>query len=226
MQSLLLAAFEQNEALREENRRFHVRVETLQEQLNLALARRYAASSEKIPADQLRLFDEAEVDAGAADDAPADDANTVEVAGYVRNKRGRRPLPDTLPRLEVVHELPESERVCPHDGALLQPIGDKVSEQLDIVPATIRVIRHIRKQYACECGQCVKTAARPVLDKLRRRVHTHLPQVAPRTATGKALGYVDEQWERLTRYLDDGRLEIDNNLTENAIRPFVVGRKN
>jgi len=42
----------------------------------------------------------------------------------------------------------------------------------------------------------------------------------------RLLTYLDEQWERLTRYLDDGRLAIDNNLTENAIRPFVVGRKN
>lgn len=90
LQSLLLAAFEQNEALREENWRFHARVETLQEQLNLALARRYAASSGKIPADQLRLFDEAEVDAELSD-APADDTDTVEVAGYARKKRGRRP---------------------------------------------------------------------------------------------------------------------------------------
>jgi transposase len=42
----------------------------------------------------------------------------------------------------------------------------------------------------------------------------------------KALSYLHEQWPKLIRYLDDGRLEIDNNLTENAIRPFVVGRKN
>ena len=34
------------------------------------------------------------------------------------------------------------------------------------------------------------------------------------------------EWGKLIRYLDDGRLEIDNNLAENAIRPFVVGRKN
>ena len=48
----------------------------------------------------------------------------------------------------------------------------------------------------------------------------------PQTATGKALSYLHEQWPKLIRYLADGRLEIDNNLTENAIRPFVVGRKN
>jgi transposase len=44
--------------------------------------------------------------------------------------------------------------------------------------------------------------------------------------TGKALNYVHNQWPKLIRYLDDGRLRIDNNLVENAIRPFVLGRKN
>ena len=38
--------------------------------------------------------------------------------------------------------------------------------------------------------------------------------------------YLHGQWDRLVRYIEDGRLEIDNNGAENAIRPFVVGRKN
>ncbi|VAW89755.1 Mobile element protein [hydrothermal vent metagenome] len=46
------------------------------------------------------------------------------------------------------------------------------------------------------------------------------------SATGKALRYLNSEWGKLIRYLDDGRLEIDNNGAENAIRPFVVGRKN
>jgi len=48
-----------------------------------------------------------------------------------------------------------------------------------------------------------------------------LPQVPPQSATGKALHYLNNEWEKLIRYLDDGRLEIDNNHAENAIRPFV-----
>ncbi len=40
-----------------------------------------------------------------------------------------------------------------------------------------------------------------------------------------ALGYTDKLWPRLIRYIEDGRLEIDNNGVENAIRPFVIGRK-
>ena len=65
-----------------------------------------------------------------------------------------------------------------------------------------------------------------MLDKLRAWCDVSLPQVPPQMATGKALFYLNEQRDKLIRYLDDGRLEIDNNLTENAIRPFVVGRKN
>ncbi|EHA15099.1 integron integrase [Halomonas sp. HAL1] len=45
-------------------------------------------------------------------------------------------------------------------------------------------------------------------------------------ALGKTLHYLDNQWPRLTRFLDDGLLPLDNNPAENAIRPFVVGRKN
>ena len=48
----------------------------------------------------------------------------------------------------------------------------------------------------------------------------------PRELLGKAIGYILNQWSRLIVYLQDGRLRTENNLVENAIRPFVVGRKN
>jgi len=145
-----------NEQLSNQNQHYKAQVLTLQEQLNLALARRYAASSEKISPDQYRLFDEAETNTEAK---PEDDE--VIVPAHTRKKGGRRKLPETLPRVEVIHELSAEERICPHDGAVLNEIGEKTSEQLDIVPAKIQVIRHIRKQYACKCGQCIKTAALP-----------------------------------------------------------------
>jgi transposase len=49
------------------------------------------------------------------------------------------------------HELPEDERLCPHDGSPLQEIGVETSEQLDIIPQQVRVIRHERVKYACPC---------------------------------------------------------------------------
>jgi hypothetical protein len=68
--------------------------------------------------------------------------------------------------------------------------------------------------------------ARPILDEIRAWLDQVLPQVPPTSATGKALHYLHNEWNQLIRYLDDGRLEIDNNAAENAIRPFVLGRKN
>ena len=143
-----------------------IRNALLQEQLNLAIARRYAASSEKISPDQFRLFDEAENDAESSESeceaALNEDANATVVAEHTRKKKtGRKPLPDSLPRIDVIHDLNEAERVCEHDGNVLNEIGEVVSEQLDIIPAKIQVIRHIRKKYACDCGKCIKTAPMP-----------------------------------------------------------------
>lgn len=67
--------------------------------------------------------------------------------------------------------------------------------------------------------------AKPIWDELRKWLDRSIGQVPPKTLTGKALDYLDKQWPRLIRCLDDGRIEVDNNLTENAIRPFVIGRK-
>jgi transposase len=158
LKSLIADQLVRNEQLTTENQHYKAQVLTLTEQLNLALARRYAASSEKLSPDQIRLFDEAEAETQTV--APAED-ETVSVPAHTRRKRGRKKLPEALPRVEVIHELPAHERICPHDGNPLAEIGAATSEQLDIIPAKIQVIRHIRKQYACSCGQCIKTAALP-----------------------------------------------------------------
>ena len=68
--------------------------------------------------------------------------------------------------------------------------------------------------------------SRAVLEQLRAWLDKTLHQVLPKGALGKALGYLDRNWDKLTVYVDDGRLSIDNNTAENAIRPFVIGRKN
>jgi len=82
---------------------------------------------------------------------PAGEPAAIDVPGHKRRKAGRKPLPADLPRVEVIHDLDEAEKQC---GCGLQRscIGQEVSEKLDIIPATIRVIRHIRYKYACkEC---------------------------------------------------------------------------
>src|SRR5210317_132483 len=68
--------------------------------------------------------------------------------------------------------------------------------------------------------------AKPLLDKFKGWLETNLPLTPPKGLLGKAISYTLSNWKKLLIYLEDGRLRSDNNLVENAIRPFVVGRKN
>ncbi|MEO6319240.1 MAG: IS66 family transposase [Polaromonas sp.] len=128
------------------------------EQAVLARQRMFGASSEQLSA-QSRLFDEAEALAQSSTEAQdlapiaaealssSSDASTSKPP--VKPARGKRALlPVELPRVDVVHDVSESERTCPCGTPMLE-IGCDVSEQLDIVPMQVRVLRHIRKRYAC-----------------------------------------------------------------------------
>jgi len=68
--------------------------------------------------------------------------------------------------------------------------------------------------------------ARPVLDRLRKALERMARKILPKSGFGQAINYALDQWPTLINYLDDGRLEIDNNLIENAIRPTALGKKN
>ena len=63
------------------------------------------------------------------------------------------------------------------------------------------------------------------MESMRHWIDEALGKVPPQSLTGKALGYAHSQWPKLVRVLEDGRLPLDTNAVENAIRPFVVGRK-
>ena len=142
----------------QERQRLEAKVISLQEQLNLLLHKRYGASSEKYSPDQLGLFNEAEAQ---VDEGPADEEDRVSVPAHQRKKCGRKPLPESLPRVRIEHDLEDAEKICPC-GCPLTRIGEQISEQLDIVPAQIRVIQHVRPTYACKaCEETVKTAPLP-----------------------------------------------------------------
>lgn len=66
----------------------------------------------------------------------------------------------------------------------------------------------------------------PILQELYQWLKDTVVKVTPTSAIGKAIAYALPRWERLMLYAHDGRLEIDNNLVENAIRPIAIGRKN
>jgi len=71
-----------------------------------------------------------------------------------------------------------------------------------------------------------QTKTKPVLDKFKAWLDIQAKQTLPKSKLGQAIKYNLKQWEKLTRFIDDGRLNIDNNLAERAIKPFVIGRKN
>ena len=101
----------------------------LREQILLLTQKRFGASSEKLDSPQLPLFDEAEVFADdAVDTVLAETDASVEVPAHTRKKK-RVSLPESLPRVDVIHDLPESEKFCAHDGSPLKLIGEDVSEQ-------------------------------------------------------------------------------------------------
>jgi transposase len=68
--------------------------------------------------------------------------------------------------------------------------------------------------------------SKPVLAAFRAWLDKSLATVAPKSKIGQAIAYCRSQWNKLTAFLQDGRLEIDNNRSERTIKPFVIGRKN
>jgi len=68
--------------------------------------------------------------------------------------------------------------------------------------------------------------AKPILNQYKTWLKENYPLVLPKSPLGQAMKYSLNHWERLTRYLEDGRLEIDNNGTEREIKPGVIARKN
>lgn len=68
--------------------------------------------------------------------------------------------------------------------------------------------------------------AKPLAEKFKTWLDEMYPTTLPQSPLGKAMHYCIKLWPGLTRFLDDGRLEVDNNLTEQQIKPFVIARKN
>jgi transposase len=66
----------------------------------------------------------------------------------------------------------------------------------------------------------------PVLQELEKWMKEQLPDVLPKSSISQAIAYTLGLWNRLNRYIDNGQVEIDNNLIENSIRPVAIGRKN
>lgn len=156
---IIAALWVENQRLREENQQLRLEKEALLARLNLEVAKRFGASSERqTPA------------ADTSTSASGNEADTAPSVGMAENKRQRggqpgheghgRHIPAELPRQEQEHALPESERTCPMCGLPYEEMGlTDTSEEVD-VQVKIVVLRHIRKCYrpTCTCAE-----ARPLL---------------------------------------------------------------
>jgi len=136
------------------------KMQQLQERLRLLLHHRFGSSSEKTNTPQLQLFNEAEQE--TEQEAAVDpDTSDTETLTYTRKKPGRQAIPDDLPRVRIEYELPEAERFCAC-GCERHVMGEAISEQLDIIPAQVQVLQHVRKKYACRrCEGNINTALMP-----------------------------------------------------------------
>lgn len=139
-------------ALQAENRQLTERVSRLEEELALARLHRYAPRSEKHVD---RVFNEAEqaaVDDEASDEI--DDAVDLPDTGLPPDeksegkKRGRKPLPSSLPRERVEYDIPDDQKVCPCCAGRMHRMGETLTEQLHI-EVKAKVLQNVRFKYAC-----------------------------------------------------------------------------
>jgi transposase len=115
------------------------------------LRRLYGPRSERFDPRQLFLFGQ------LVDRLPLDSKSIEEEAGEAlttrrvkkRHDHGRSPLPDHLPRIEILHDLTEAEKLCPCCGEVRGRIGQEESEQLEYHPASLKVLVHVRPKYGC-----------------------------------------------------------------------------
>jgi transposase len=139
-------------------------IQQLEEHLLRDRRKQFGPSSEVLANPHPNLFDEPEAastEMDAEDQAEKPEAELDKPASGRKRRKAFR-IPPELPRVEIIHDLPESQKICPHDGTALKHIDSEIHEQLDIIPAQVQVLRHIRHTYACPCcEQHVVTASKP-----------------------------------------------------------------
>jgi transposase len=153
----------------------------LKERLDLLLYKRFARSSERSLAggqQQLSFAEEAEPEEAQT---PADAEEKQEVKSYARKKPGRKPIDDSLPRQELLVDIPEDEKTCAC-GAQLARIGEETSEKLEIIPPSMYVLRTVRPKYACRCCEGVEDEEEPAV-----KIAPAPPAIIPRSIASASL---------------------------------------
>ena len=125
---------------------YQAEIKILKEQILILTERLYGRKSEKTNQlyEQLLLFREMEDEANI----PESKEEEIIVPGHNRKKRGRKAIPDSLPRVDVVLDIDEADKDC-ECGKTKIRCGEEISEKYDVTPPVFRVIRYIRPKYAC-----------------------------------------------------------------------------
>lgn len=185
------------ERARRENDALKKQLAWYEEQHRLAQAKRFAASTDT-PPEQDVLFDEPERELHRA--------RTYPVKGHQRRKSGggRKPLPAHLPREIRVHELEPEACTC-GCGGVLHVVDTEVTEQLEQIPAKVYVVEHHRRRYGCRnCGEGVARAPAPAAPIRGARVG---PQLLAAVVAGK---YVESMpLYRMAAYYQRHDVDID-----------------
>jgi transposase len=104
--------------------------------------------------------------------------------------------------------------------------GTKAREALEQINQLFSIEREVKSLSPEGRLKARDLRSRPIVEGFRRWLDEVKPSVLPKSLFGAAVKYSCNQWQKLIRFLEDGRIEISNNLAERSIKPFVIGRKN
>jgi len=113
------------------------------------------------------------------------------------------------------------------EAVRVQPKGKRgrADEAVSLIGKLYRIEREYKDATPEDRYLARQLLSAPTLSELHAWMLKNLPLVTPKCALGTALAYMGNLWPKLTRYTERGDLPIDNNRCENAIRPFMIGRK-
>jgi transposase len=151
---------EENAKLKEKVILLQQEIDFFREKFKLAQHKQFGASSEKSPDQIDLLFNEAEaiisIDTQTIETAADIDSIKEKTPATQQTKTGRKPFPANLPRETRIIDVGVADKVCPCCNGDLHKIGEEKSEQLEFIPAQLKVIETLRPKYACR--QCEKSA--------------------------------------------------------------------
>ena len=104
----------------------------------------------------------------------------------------------------------------------------RAAEMLRLIALLYPIERALKNKDADDAERLAtrQQRAAPVIESIHQWLNTHRSQALPQSLLGKAIAYTQNQWRKLTVFLEHGHIPLDNNRAENAIRSSVVGRKN